>query len=554
MRLRPLLAILCGTASLLAGSAGAVDLLRATLSNPTAYIPPQCYTKTEDAAGRAHNPCQTCHTRSRAPHYINDQDLQLSFAFPAPALKNPWSNLFVDRRAAVAATDPEELRAWVAQDNYRGPDGRPALAAKLARPPADWDANGDGRWSGYVPDAWFDFDDEGFDRAPDGNLSGWRAFAYQPLPGTFWPANGSTDDVMIRLPAAYREDAAGRPDRRIYALNLAVTEALIRRADVPIAPTDEAALGVDLDRDGRLGTAVRVAFAFAPLQGVTMRWVGRAGSLAASEAPLAAGLYPLGTEFLHSVRYLDPRPEGVGMAPRMKELRYMKKTRWLSYFDRMDGALAEAKERHDFPDRIALFFGDAETGISNGSGWRLQGFIEDAAGELRPQSFEETVFCMGCHGGIGVNDDDTLAFPRKLGADAFRGGWYHWTQKGLSGTPDLIRADGEGDYVHYLRTNGAGDEFRSNAELIRAWLGDGGLSEARAEAIRADVAPLLLPSPERALALNAAYREIVREQSFTRGRDATIEPQDATVWREVDQDHPTGLAEAAEPWYPRGRR
>ena len=51
----------------------------------------------------------------------------------------------------------------------------------------------------------FDFDDEGFDHAPDGTPTGWRAFAYMPLPSTFWPANGSTDDVLIRLPEAYRE-------------------------------------------------------------------------------------------------------------------------------------------------------------------------------------------------------------------------------------------------------------------------------------------------------------------------------------------------------------
>ena len=228
-----------------------------------------------------------------------------------------------------------------------------------------------------------------------------------------------------------------------------------------------------------------------------------------------------------------------------------RKTRWQTYFDRQEGALAEAKERVSFPDRIALFDGDEETGISNGTGWRLQGFIEDAQGALRPQTFEETVFCMGCHGGIGVNDDDTLAFPRKLGADAFRGGWYHWTQKGLSGTPDLVRADGQGDYVHYLRTNAAGDEFRANVELMRAWLKDGELSAAKAGDIREDIAPLVTPSPERAMDLNAAYRMIVREQSFTKGRDATIAPMDATVWREVEQDQETGIKEPEAPWYPR---
>ena len=526
----------------------AAPALAGELVNRTAHIPPQCYTKTRDAQGVAHNPCQTCHTRARPPHYVNDQDLQLSYALPGPALVNPWSNLFVDRRAEVGAPDPDEILAWVRDDNYA------PLAARLTALPEGWDADGDGRWSGYRPDAWFAFDEAGFDHAPDGRLTGWRAFAYRPLPGTFWPTNGSADDVLIRLPEAYRQSADGVDSVELYALNLAIVEALITRADVAIAATDEAALGVDLDRDGALGMTDRLAFAFAPKAGETMHWLGRAERLPRSEAPLAAGLFPLGTEFLHTVRYLDVQGGAVTMAARLKELRYMRKTRWLSYADRQEAALKEVKERADFPDRIRLFEGDAELGVANGTGWRLQGFIEDASGALRPQSFEETVFCVGCHGGVGATDDDTFAFARKLGAGAFQGGWYHWRQKGLAGTPDLIRADGTGDYAHYLMTNGAGDEFRANIELAEAWLEGGTLPAARAEALEADIAPLILPSAERALALNAAYRLIVREQSFRLGRDASLAPMEATVWREVEQDAPTGVTTPEAPWYKVRRR
>ncbi|WP_444454844.1 hypothetical protein ACTTAI_05725 [Rhodobacter capsulatus] len=532
----------------------ALDFASTALDNRTAYIPPQCYTRTEDAAGVAHNPCQTCHVAPRAPNFVNDADLQLSYAFPGPGLENPWTNLFVDRSAEVAATDPAEITAWVRTDNYHGADGRPALADRLDPPPAAWDVNHDGRWNGYRPDAFFRFDDEGFDLDPAGQPTGWRAFAYQPLPGTFWPANGSGDDVLIRLPAAYRENLAGTPDRATYRINLAIVEALITRADVAIAPTDEAAMGVDLDRDGQIGTARRVAFAFAPLAGITMHWAGRAGQLPAAQAPLAAGLYPLGTEFLHSVRYLDPTETGVAMAARMKELRYMRKTRWQSYADLEEWALAEKKEDSDFPDRTKQFFGSAETGLATGTGWRLQGFIEDAKGALRPQSFEETAFCIGCHSAIGTLDDATFAFPRKLGAGAFRDGWYHWSQKGLAGTPERLRADGRGEYAQYLRTNGAGDEFRANAELIAAWLDNGQLSEAKAAALRTDIGPLVTPSPARALALDAAYRMIVRAQSFAQGRDATITPPEATVWRRLDQDRPTGIVTPEAPWFPRRAR
>src|SRR3546814_4698355 len=63
------------------------------------------------------------------------------------------------------------------------------------------------------------------------------------------PTNGSFDDVLVRLPAAFRERDDGTPDLQIYKTNLAITEALVRRHNVPIAATDERALDSDLDRE-----------------------------------------------------------------------------------------------------------------------------------------------------------------------------------------------------------------------------------------------------------------------------------------------------------------
>ncbi|WP_223638748.1 hypothetical protein [Rhodobacter sp. TJ_12] len=529
-----------------------VDLKSTVLSNPTAYIPPQCYTKTEDAAGGVHNPCFTCHVSSRAPHYINDADLQTAYSFPEPALENPWTNLFVDRRAAVARVSDTEILAYIRQGNYLDAAGTNLLAERLEHLPPDWDVDGNGTWDGFTPDVAYNFDAEGFDIGADGQMTGWRAFAYYPLNGAFWPTNGATDDVMIRLPDAYRQTEDGRESRSVYKVNLAITEALIRRAPVPIEPTDERPLGVDLDKDGTLGQALNIAFDWAPKEGRNMSYVGRARVLqAAGEAPLAAGLYPLGTEFLHTVRYIDV-DEVTGqirMAARLKELRYMRKTRWQTYFDRQEGALAEAKERDSFPDRIALFFGSSEVGVSNGTGWRLQGFIEDATGDLRPQSFEETVFCIGCHGGVGANDDDTFAFPRKLAGTLGHGGWWHWSQRGLYDIPEMIRADGAPEYAHYLAENGAGDELRGNMEVIDRYLTEtGDLRPDPVAAFRADVSQLLYPSRKRALALNKAYREIVREQSFVKGRDATLTEQE-NVHRSVTPDQPTAITRPLTAWY-----
>jgi hypothetical protein len=527
-------------------TADPVDLRSRHLDNPTAYIPPQCYTNTRDGQGNVHNPCYACHQHSRRPNFIDDWDVQLSYALPGPALENPWTNLFVDRRAEVAAISDAEILAWVRADNYHDDDGGLRLARRLSEVPEEWDFDGDGEWAGFRPDAYFRFDGDGFDLDPAGKRTGWRAFAYYPFPGTFWPTNGSAGDVLIRLPSAFRTNVEGEADDRVYATNLAILEALAKREDVPIPPTDEKALGVDLDRDGRLRTAERVTFSWAPTKGKHMEYVGRAGQLLSEgKVHLAAGLLPVGTEFLHSVRYLDP-PESsardlVGMAPRMKELRYARKRRWLTYSDLDEAAAEEIKSKDDFPDRTRQIFGDVEHGVSNGQGWVYQGFIEDRRGELRPQTFEESVFCVGCHSGVGATTDGVFSWARKLPASGPSGGWFHWTQRGLRGIPEPTRTDGAGEYTLYLAEAGAGDEFRGNREVISRFFDPSGALDPEAIfRLREDVSYLLLPSPDRALLLDKAYRVLVGEQSYVRGRDATVEPV-ANVHRRLEADHETGI-------------
>ena len=213
---------------------------------------------------------------------------------------------------AIAATTDDEILAYVREDNHHAPDGSLALAQRLAALPSEWDVNGDGIWSGYLPDVWFDFDAEGFDRDPARP----SAPAGAPMPTSRCPARSGRPTARptmwrsaCRRPSA--NAATATADDAIYALNLAILESLITQADVAIPPTDEGPLGVDLDRDGTLGTATRVAFAFDPRNGVTMSWVGRArDELAAGRVHLAALLFPEGTEFVHSVRYLDVAADG----------------------------------------------------------------------------------------------------------------------------------------------------------------------------------------------------------------------------------------------------
>lgn len=516
----------------------AVPALVAEAPTGTPYIPPQCYTKTRDAAGRVHNPCYTCHVDTLAPNYVQDSALQTSYDFGPRSRVNPWSNLFVDRSAAIAAISDDEIRRYVDVDNYSG------LAARLVQS-TEWDSDGDEKWSGFVPDIAFHFDGEGFDRSPDDSYTGWRAYGYFPLPGTFFPTNGSYGDALVRLPEAFRQDASGKLDSATYATNLAILEAIVSRHDVAIPATDEAKVGTDLDGDGRRSLARRVRFRWNPGQN-TMTWAGRAGHLQASgHLHLLAGLFPVGTEFAHSLRYLDVQGSEVRMARRMKELRYMIKTRFMSYGAFEQQATGEAAEKASSPHKLRAMVGSTERGIGNRGGWRLQGFIEDAAGALRPQTLQEHAFCIGCHSGVGVTDDSVFSFSRKLDSRGFQRGWFHWSQHTLAGTAEPVRADGRGEYTHYLRSNGAGDELRENDEVIQRFFDARGTLRAdMAQRVHRDVSLLLLPSPERALLLDKAYRVIVEEQSFERGRDATLKPS-ANVHRVLPEEAlETGVAMA----------
>lgn len=503
------------------------DLKSRTLTNEAAYIAPQCYTKTVDTQGRVHNPCFSCHQKSLSPNYNNDDDLQTTYAFPDYALTNHWTNLFKDRSQLVAAISDETILAYIRTNNYQNVAGQFILTKTLQQVPAAWDYNNNGQWDGFMPDCYFNFDAEGFDRTPSGDDTGWRAFAYYPFLGTFWPTNGSTDDVLIRLPIAFRQNESGEWDRLVYKINLAIVEALIKQQDVAISPVAEPQYGVDLDKDGQLATAHKIVYDWAPLQGRQMSYIGRAKlEVAAGKQYLAAGLFPLGTEFLHSVRYLDVDNAGqIKLAARMKELRYARKAAWRTYSQLQDLALHDIKEAHDFPDRLELVIGNMERGVSNRQGWILQGFIEDAQGQLRPQTYEEHVFCIGCHTAIGATTDSTFAFARKLSSHSEQQGWYHWSQKSLKDLPEPRRSDGRYEYTFYLENNRAGDEFRANQEVIKRFFNnDSSLKPAMITTLHDDISMLLWPSTSRALQLNKVYWIIVQEQSFKEGRDSTITP------------------------------
>lgn len=466
------------------------------LENLEAVIPSQCYTKTDGIS----NPCWTCHTTSNGTNYMGDWDLQEEYAFSDFGLTNRWTNLFADRGAVIDGIGDNEILAYIREDNYT--PLRAALAARDDFP-------------GWVPD--LDYT-QGFDKdgiANDG--SWWRAFRYKPFLGTFWPTNGSTDDVLIRLPAKFWKLPDGEDSIAIYKINLSILEAAIAVSDSVtnqaivrrVEPIDESLAGIDLDGNGAVGGLVT------EIRGLPATYVGLA-----SDEPVQRHLYPIGTEFLHTVRYVDPDSPTL-LSARMKEVRYSKKILrtdpW--FLQREYEGELDAKDDGLLP----VFSGSAFVGLVNDFGWQLQAFIEDAEGRLRLQSDEEHTFCMGCHSTVGVTVDQSFGFPRKVpGAP----GWAH---QDLAGIPDVPQAGmTEPEILTYFARVQGGDEFRANQEILGRFFPGGVLDEALVRQAAPeglfDIAWLVTPSAERALLLNKAYRALVLEQSFEKGRDAVAAP------------------------------
>ena len=466
--------------------------------NREGVVPAMCYTRSEGT----HNPCYVCHQEAvkGRPNRMGDGVLQRVYSFSEVATANHWKNLFEDRTARIAKISDDEIRDYVMGDNYS------ELAGRLRK----------AEFKGYIPDlANLQLGAEAFDEygfAKDG--SHWVAFNYKPLPSTFWPTNGATDDVMIRLPEAFRTDGNGKFSRDIYLANLALVEAAVKDLEqISVPPLDERVIGSDLNGDGRRSTITTISR--------TDRYVG-----GASETKTQAFLFPQDTEFLHSVRYLGVSDDGeIFNPPRMKELRYMRK-RWAV----SQPQLAEAyEEEHINKDKGVLpgFVDRGPYGFDNEMGWVVFGFIENKNGRLRTNTYEENFFCMGCHSSIGSTIDSTFSFARKVEGGA---GWGYINLKGMPDAPNVGETVGE--ILTYLKRAGGGGEFRSNPEMEERWFREGKVDAAKVRAA-ADVYELITPSPERALLLNKAYRVIVEDQDFIFGRDATASPP-KNVYEKVD--------------------
>lgn len=469
--------------------------------NEEAPIPAQCYTKTEGE----HNPCYTCHqtyeNKNERTNLRNDGANQGLYNFSDEGEINSWKNLFVNRQKWVNKISNEQISKYVEQDNY----------SKLSKNLKNQS------WQGFIPElkdyhlAGEAFKDNGI--AKDG--SAWVAFNYKPFPGTFWPTNGATDDVLIRLPEKFRQ-FNGKYNEDIYLINLSLVEMSIKSlTQIDIFPANEKVISSDLNQDSKLSSEVEL---------LTMRkyFVGDAKNI---EIPRQQ--YPVATEIMHSIRYVGVNSKGQTYIPkRMKELRYMTKTKLLNKSDIDSAYRRERKEKLD--EQLPNYIRVKDRGFNNKFGWLIQGYIEDYNGELRPQSYEETFYCMGCHSAIGTTIDQTFAFPRKVTGKA---GWGYINLKGMKDAPS--KGQKVGEILQYLQVNGGGNEFRENQEMFTKWYNnDGSVNKEKVK--NSDVFDLITPSAQRAHDLNKAYTQIVRTQSYIHGRDANIKPA-TNVHKTIDE-------------------
>lgn len=485
------------------GDLSALDFIKyGETYNPESVIPPQCYTQTEGK----NNPCYVCHQSYHSDeartNMMGDGDLQGNYEFSDVGMTNSWRNLFVDRTEKIEAISDEAITSWVNIDNYK------IFVDKLEENKS---------WKGEIPK--LDqlayparaFNENGL--AKDG--SGWVAFNYKPFPSTFWPTNGSTGDVMIRLADDFK-NKDGQFNLDVYYANLALLEMAMKGGDkVTTIDLSEKSIGQDINGNDEIeGSVFEIS--------KRSHYLGDAANI-----ELVSMLYPKGTEFLHTVRYIAIDKNGKPFnAPRMKEVRYMKKLSYKSKNLLSTAYYREAKEKDEGNMPKTVHIGDR--GIDNGFGWVINGYIEDGSGELRQQHEQELEFCNGCHKTVGTTYDQTFSFARKLDG---RDGWGYIDLTKLTDAPN--QGEEQGEYLTYMQRVGGGDEFRQNREMLTRWFNeDGRVNTEKVESVNS-LYELIMPSAERALALNKAYKTIVDEQSFLFGRDTVLKPA-INVLQQVD--------------------
>lgn len=534
---------------------------RTLFENPYANIPAQCYIETSYGT---QNACLFCHSNAAARQGLGNTlpqagldpligNLQLEYAFGAadrfsisPNI-NPWENTLrpelLDEAFAALEINASawDMQSYIKTENWQAAYNKKRGDKKVSNSTIKDDAF---RLFPALNPAALPADSDGFVRTQNdeealfvdaqGKNTGWRAINFMPY-GIFTPHSGSVSGVYIRLDTKFMKDSNGDFSLEIYKQNLELLEQAI---------------------------ADRVENNATHYKGL------------ASDEVLERGLFSLKTEFAHPLHYVDVSADGISSkfpgtrSQRVKEVRYMYK--WKMHY---------TNEPISKDENAPLYYNEKESWIDNGAGWWMSAFIEDKEGELRPQTPQELMQCVGCHSsrygfepeqftsGTGNTIDTVWSFSRKFAGDL---GWREMDYLGYRHTPDakdnetagvahrgdpLNRDANIGEYRKFLnhvvgaslygdmpesmelflrntitKANGYSDNFPLLAfESVEALKN---IQEKRLRLIReftakkeyltaaGNIAPSLL-YPTLAESLNAArgYRKIVTTQRYEKGKD-----------------------------------
>jgi hypothetical protein len=423
--------------------------------NEDPAIPAQCWIETGYGT---QNACQYCHTDYLASighgNAFPIAEDQILYSFPSPNLNRVlWKNVLfpgeIDRRLAdenISPPDPDDI-AYVRHDNWspvfessRGSGNTawlnvdapedafilfPALNPNNLFPFVETDPTGGGV-HGYV-------DIEGFVRDETGGYTGWRAVNFFPY-AIFTPLTGSVSGIYIRLPDVFMQEG-GIFSKEVYTRNLDLLERNIKNMEV----TETTYYGD------------------------------------ASGIPVQKGFYPVSTEFAHPLHYVDLLADGetgaqvngvVGndrkayefpgtRSKRVKEIRYMYKWKEVTL---EDIEIEDDEEGDEEDQEFDRYIGKEGQGwVDNGAGWVLSAYIEDHHGDLRPQTTEELVQCIGCHANVGNTVDAVWSFQRKLPGDKgwreMDYGFYRSDRRDLTQLHDYINTEvGKGEMEYFNTT------------------------------------------------------------------------------------------------------
>ena len=229
-------------------------------------------------------------------------------------------------------------------------------------------------------------------------------------------------------------------------------------ASINVSPFTERSVEEDIDGDGVISNSI--------IKSLKKRSYYFGGASHIKAEPF---LYPKGTEFLHTLRYLELGSEGeVKASRRIKELRYMKKHSFISVANLKSRYTNERLEKLDGMLPNPLWLGDR--GYDNGFGWYVSGFIEGESGYLRPQTREESLFVWVVILQLVLQSIRLLVLLEKNQVEAI-----DLKANGTLRESFLARSNlSSGEIAQYFLRVGGGDEFRSNDEMIQKFLKEDG--------------------------------------------------------------------------------